>query len=115
MVDQLFGAQQKPFLRPKTPASPRSPDEGRPPRRILREAISSQPAAERAPGGEGSCIVLACKYDQPNKNADCPDHLRLDALQRLYPALKVAGCAEYRPPARTLAGVGEAGLWMAVS
>lgn len=46
---------------------------------------------------EGGCFVLACKYDEPRKNLDCPDHLRLDSLQALYPSFKVVGCSEYVP------------------
>lgn len=48
-------------------------------------------------GSEGGCFVLACKYDEPRKNLDCPDHLRLDSLQALYPSFKVVGCSEYVP------------------
>ena len=49
-----------------------------------------------------SCVVLACKYDTPNKNKDCPDHVRLDALQKLYPSFRVVGCSEYRPGPKSL-------------
>ena len=60
-------------------------------------AAAARPAPESRRGAAGDCYVLACKYDEPRKNADCPDHLRLDSLQRLYPGLKVIGCSEYVP------------------
>ena len=42
-----------------------------------------------------SCVVLACKYDTPNKNKDCPDHVRLTRCRNCTLRL-VVGCSEYR-------------------
>ncbi|KAH8091508.1 RNA uridylyltransferase [Aureococcus anophagefferens] len=67
------------------------------PRAPAAAARAAKTAATAARGSAGACFVLACKYDEPNKNGDCPDHLRLDALQELYPGLKVIGCSEYVP------------------
>jgi len=61
---------------------------------INRESVKKNKIESRS---EDGCFVLACKYDEPHKNLDCPDHLRLDSLQTLYPSFKVVGCSEYVP------------------
>ena len=46
--------------------------------------------------------AATCTAVGPQKNKDCPDHVRLDALQKLYPSFRVVGCSEYRPGPKSL-------------
>lgn len=61
-----------------------------------------QPTPKKLKADPESCVVLACKYDTPRQKPECADHVRLDALQKLYPSFRVVGCSEYRPSAKAM-------------